>query len=368
MKLTWLQAVNSLKVNRKVILVMLVALINSDRLSARSSALLNDGKNPRKDSVVYDFLFVGSKYQNQFAFLGRNFGQSIPFVTGDLTYYFNNRLWVSGSAFKFMDESIPFQTAVTAGYRADLSKRIDVNVSGGQFFIQSGEGSGSIEQLGFYQGGFGLDWTILYSTLQAQVMAFDDQDFFLISQHSRYFEFNEKLFNKIGVSFQPMFTITWGTNRFYYSEDPVLQNRGIKNPRALIRSAKNPSKGGTSSTPGNSGSTTPGQGNGQGNNGNNGNNGNSSNSGGNNTGAGTTTPEPLSEPTGSTEDGSKPGFLSWEFALPLTFQWGNFTLECTSRYATPLNVIAGDPSKPVFIQTFDLYYSIPVKRKKKVRI
>jgi hypothetical protein len=326
-------------------------------------------KKPRRDTTVYDFLYIGTKYQNQFAFLGRNFGQPIPFVSGDLTYNLSNNLWVSGSAYQFMDNAIAFQSSLSAGYRRDISNRVDVNISAGQFFMQSGEGSDQIDQIGFYQGGVGLDWTILYSTFQAQVMTYSTQDYFLISQHSRYFQFNNKLFNTVAVSFQPMFTITWGTSRFYYSEDPILQSRGIVNPKALAKKATNPSTG-TGST-GSSGSTNPGQGKGkgQGQGNSNGNSGGGNNSGGNtDTDVPTDVLDPSTDPATPTVDGSTPGFLSWEFALPISFQWGNFTFESTSRYASPLNVITGDPSRPVFIQTFDLYYSIPIKRKKKIRI
>jgi uncharacterized membrane protein YgcG len=329
-------------------------------------ATLHEDIKPQSDTIVYDFLYIGTKYQNQFAFLGRNFGQPIPFVTGDLTYNLNSNLWISGSAYQFIDNAIAFQTSLSAGYRGDISSRVDFNISAGQFFMQSGEGSANIDLIGFYQGGVGLDWTILYSTLQMQVMTYSTQDYFLISQHSRYFLFNNKLFNKIEVAFQPMFTVTVGSSRFYYVDDPILQNRGIVNPKALARKAMNPSAGNNAA--GVPGTTNPGQGQGkgQGQGNSNGNSAGGNSSSGGNSGAGTTTPVPV--PSTSSANGSTPGFLSWEVALPISFQWGNFTFECTSRYASPMNVIEGDPSRPVFIQSFDLYYSIPIKRKKKIRI
>lgn len=306
---------------------------------------VNSDSTARRDSVVYDYIYLGGRYQNQFAFLGRNFGQSIPFVTGDLTYYTNFNLWVSASAYHFFDSQIPFQSSLAAGFKGDISKRVDYNLSYGQFLMQAHDSVNTIGRIGFYQAGLGLDWGILYSTVQAQVMAYSTQDVFITSQHSRYFEFNDKLFRKIAVSFQPVLSFTWGTSRFYYSDDPVLTERGITNPRALLKSGNaNTNNNGVNGTNGNNG------------------NGNGNSGNGNNTGT-----TPPSDEVINANEGNQLALLNWEFLFPITFQWGNVTLECTSRYSHPVNVIEGDPSRPIFIQSLDLYYSIPVKRKKKIR-
>jgi hypothetical protein len=46
-----------------------------------------------KDSlkvVKYDYLFLSTKYQNAFTFIGRDFGQDLSLQTVDLIYYFSN--------------------------------------------------------------------------------------------------------------------------------------------------------------------------------------------------------------------------------------------------------------------------------------
>jgi hypothetical protein len=333
-----------------------------------STPALSEGHSARKDSVLYDFIYVGGKYQSQFAFLGRNFGQRIPFVTADLSYVRSN-FWVSGSVYRFYENSIPVQSSISGGYSTEFSKKVDFNVSYTQFLIPANEGIARLQSLGLFQTTTGLDWNYLYSTLQVQVLAYDQPDVFISSQHSRYFEFNKKLFKRITVSFQPVFSFTLGTSRFYYSDDEALVARGITNPWALLRSGSGGNPGGQGGGQGSGGGQ--GNGNGQGNGGGQG----SGNPGGGNPGGGASGGNPGGS-SGSTagvgttdpeSDGKKIGMLNWEFALPVSFQWGRFNLELSSRYAHPLNVIEGDLSEPTFIHGFDLYYHIPIKRTKRIK-
>lgn len=298
------------------VLIMIVTLCYADRFPAAQKDSLT------RDSTVYDFIFLGARYQNQFTFLGRNYGQKIPFVTADLMYYTHFNLWVSVSGYSFSESSIPLQSAISIGYLGDLTKKIDYNLSFTEFLIPANDQITALQSLSFFQATIGLDWNYLYSTLQTQVMLYSSPDVFITSQHSRYFIFNKKLFNKIEVSFQPAFSFTLGTSRFMYSPDESLGGRGPRNPNAV---------------------NNPGNGNG---------NGNGNPGGGN--------PE---EP--DTSAGNRISFLSWDMALPITFQWGRFSLEYGIRYTHPLNVIEDDESGPTVIHGIDLYYHIPVKRLKK---
>ncbi len=356
----------TLRFSRMLLIVVITASATISVAGSNDSDSTLD-ENSIKDTAIYDFLFIGGKFQNQFAFMGRNFGHRIPFATNDLTYFTNFNLWLSASAYHFFDNAIPFQSSVSIGYGGDITRKIDYNVSYSHFLIPATDQISKLQSLGFVQATVGLDWNILYSTLQAQVMTYSTPDYFFVSQHSRYFEFSQKLFGKVTVSFQPAFAVTLGTSRFYYSTDESLTGRGggPTNPRAILATG-----GGNNSGGGDPGRGNPGNGNGNGNGNSNGNgNGNSGNPGnpGNPGGPGT----PPVDPGGDDDEislddpGKQMGFLSWEAVLPITFQWGKFTVEYSSRYAHPLNVIAGDPSRPVLLQSVDLYFSIPVKRKRK---
>ena len=124
-----------------------------------------EGKSP-----VYDFLIINGKYQSAFTFLGRDFGQTIPFGSFDIMYFFNSGLYFNISSFKFLQTDIPLQYGVTLGYFKEISKNTDINISYSQFIVNQSSGITGIENLGFLQATFGLDWGIMYSTIQPQVL------------------------------------------------------------------------------------------------------------------------------------------------------------------------------------------------------
>jgi hypothetical protein len=137
-----------------LLLCMISVCINA----SVAGSIQNDSATSIRDTVAYDFLFMGGKYQNQFTFMSRNFGQRIPFVTNDLTYYTNFNLWLSASAYHFFDEAIPFQSSVSIGYGGNISKKLDYNVSYSHFLIPASNRISELQSLGFVQTTIGLDW------------------------------------------------------------------------------------------------------------------------------------------------------------------------------------------------------------------
>ncbi|MFC4870363.1 hypothetical protein [Negadavirga shengliensis] len=165
---------------------------------------------------VYDFILLNAKFNDRFTFMGRDFGQTIPTLSTDVMYYFHTGLYFNVSAFRFLEPEIPYQYALSLGYQTDLSAKTDLNVSYSQFLVSGSSEVTGIQNMGFLQGTFGLDWDYLYSTLQLQGLFNDKTDVFISSQHSRYFEFDQRLFKTITVSFEPAFSFMWGTSRFYH--------------------------------------------------------------------------------------------------------------------------------------------------------
>jgi hypothetical protein len=183
--------------------------------SGMSFSQETDSTGKEEKSPVYDFLIINGKYQSAFTFLGRDFGQTIPFGSFDIMYFFNSGLYFNISSFKFLQTDIPLQYGVTLGYFKEISKNTDINISYSQFIVNQSSGITGIENLGFLQATFGLDWGIMYSTIQPQVLFNEKNDYFLGSHHSRYFEIDQKLFKKVTVSFEPKISILAGTSRFY---------------------------------------------------------------------------------------------------------------------------------------------------------
>ena len=189
-----------------------------------------DSIGKEEKAPVYDFLIVNGRYQSAFTFLGRDFGQTISFGSLDLMYFFNSGVYFNISSFKFLQTDVPLQYGLTLGYFKEISNTTDFNISYSQFIVNQSTGITGIENLGFLQSTFGLDWGIMYSTVQPQVLFNEKNDYFLGSHHSRYFEIDQKLFKKITVSFEPKFSILAGTSRFYQSGfDGLLETDQIEN-------------------------------------------------------------------------------------------------------------------------------------------
>lgn len=187
-----------------------------------ASAITEDSLEVKKKEIKYDYIILSGKYNNAFTFLERDFGQSTPFLSSDIMYYFNSGWFIDVSGFKFLQPGIPLQTSVSLGFQKALSKKTDLSLSYSQFLVADKSTAVGIQNAGYLQTTFGLDWKILYSTIQLQGLFNENPDFFISTTHSRYFEFDQKLFKAFTVSFEPKLTVVGGTSRFYllggYSE------------------------------------------------------------------------------------------------------------------------------------------------------
>jgi len=265
---------------------MLIFLALGSHVSAQETDTTT--LEPKEDK--YDFVILSGKYHNAFTFFGRDFGQTIPFVSTDLMYYFHSGFYVNASGFKFMETDLPIQYSLSLGYRRDLTENTDLNVSYSQFLVSGNSSVAGIQNLGLLQTTFGLDWNYLYSTIQVQGLFSDRPDIFLSSQHSRFFQFDQKLFKAITISFEPKFTLTAGSSRFYNLGDyPELDESDINKLEKL-------------------------------------------------------------------------NILSWDFMLPVSFEYKSFEMEVFSRYVAPLNLPEFDQSRNRFIHGVQLNYFLGIKR------
>jgi len=263
---------------------LLILLVINVKVFAQDSDTVSSEKSK------YDFVIVSGKYNNAFTFFGRDFGQSIPFVSTDVMYYFHSGFYINASGFKFIDTELPIQSSLSVGYRRDLSKNTDLNVSYSQFLVTENSSVAGIQNLGLLQTTFGLDWNYLYSTIQVQGLFSDRPDLFLSSQHSRFFQFDQKLFRSITVSFEPKFTLTAGSSRFYnLGAYPEMEASDIKKLEKI-------------------------------------------------------------------------NILSWDFMLPVSFEYKSFEMEVFSRYVAPLNTPVFDNSRNRFIHGIQLNYFLAIKR------
>ena len=279
-------------------LIIFYLLITHLILFAQNSSAIIDS-SAIKENPVYDFVLFDARYQNQYAFWGRNYGQRIPLATATLSYYFHSNIWIGASAFLPLQSAVPVQTGLSIGFYKEFTDKCDWNSSYSQFYIPDNSIPSSSKTQGYFQTTVGLDWGVLYSTLQAHLLVNNNSDVFFSTHHSRYFEFNKKLWQKIKVSFEPKFSFTFGTHHFDFADAEVVIGPG----------------GGAAKTP-----------------------------------------------QSSTDQDNRLRPLNWDFLLPIKFEIGKFTLEPSYRYTVPLSTTATDPSKSLFLFSSTLGYYIPVKK------
>ena len=164
----------------------------------------------------YDYLIINGKFSDRFMFAGRDFGMKVPIFTSDMMYLFHSGWYLNATAVQIMDPYIPSQYALSVGYLRDISDKVALNAAYSQFLVAGESQLAGVQNLGFLQAGIGFDWNILYSTIQFQGLIHQYPDLFITSKHSRYFEFDQRIFRQIVVSFEPSLSFMIGTSQFYH--------------------------------------------------------------------------------------------------------------------------------------------------------
>ncbi len=276
------------------LIILIVSLALSLQLEAQ-----NVSRNIVKDTSKYNFIIIDSRYQNQFAFWGRNYNQKIPFLATSLMYYIHSGVWIGASNFSFFNQAIPTQYGLSLGYFKEVTPKIDWHSSYSQFYVQSSSVPSPYNTQGYFQTTFGIDWGLLFSNFQAHVLINQHSDFFFTTYHSRYFEFNELFLKKVKVSFEPKVSFTCGTHNFEYANGLVFA----------------PGGGGV-----------------------------------------------ISQPGPDAGQGSKIQALNFDFVFPLKFAVSYFSIEPSWKYTLPMNANPIYPASGFSIFALEASYYIPIKR------
>lgn len=162
-----------------------------------------------------NYLIASTGFINRANFMSRDFGQKLPLSSTELLFWHNSGIYLTALASKFMDPNLSWQNGLGLGYSVSISPRVDADVSYHHFFGASNLNSSGKDQIGMLQGTWGLDWGILYSSTQAIYLVNDPGDFFLVSRHSRYFEFDRRIGGVATFSFEPQVTFYLGTSNYY---------------------------------------------------------------------------------------------------------------------------------------------------------
>ena len=193
----------------------LLFLLNALWISTGYSQKQDSVETVSSETAIYDFLLVSGQYQTRTTFMGRDFGQKMPFFSTDAMYWHHSGVYLTASFSKFFVEDLTWQKGFGLGFAGQFSKKTDFDLSISEFWGASYLNASGTDNIGIVQGTVGLDWGMLYSTTQFQFLINDPADFFIVSNHSRYFELDKRLWEKAVLSFEPRLSFFFGTSNYY---------------------------------------------------------------------------------------------------------------------------------------------------------
>ncbi|GAA4055056.1 hypothetical protein GCM10022409_47760 [Hymenobacter glaciei] len=161
-------------------------------------------------------------YGSNSSFFGRTQTTRYPYTAGELTYKSRFGVWGSAVGYNLLNTtSFVDETDLSAGWDGDISKKVDASVSYSRFLFAANSPLVKSSVNNSLDGYLGWDWGYVYSRLNAAYLFGDTDDFFLVLDNSRNFEF-EKVFSPKGyVAVEPRVSLTTGTQRF--SETSLVQ-------------------------------------------------------------------------------------------------------------------------------------------------
>jgi len=194
---------------------VLFFLLSAIWMSSGYGQELDSAKLDSTKAVSYDYLLVSSQYQTRTTFMGRDFGQKNPFFSSDAMFWHNSGIYLTASLSKFFVEDLSWQKGFGLGFSGQFSEKADFDVSISEFWGGSYINATGTDNVGIVQGTVGWDWDLLYSTTQFQFLINESSDFFIVSNHSRYFELDKRLWQKAILSLEPRFSFFFGTSNYY---------------------------------------------------------------------------------------------------------------------------------------------------------
>ena len=280
------------------------------------------GNSFSKDSIVesapekFNYFITGINYGSNAPFFGRAYGRKNPFVSADLIFKSKPGIWMSASAFNYFNETKLKELDLSAGWDFKLFV-FDATVSYAKYFFSTDMGLVKATTTNLADAYLSLDWNILYSTLGGGFIFGNNSDFFLALGNSRYFQIDSLAKRANYLSFEPKMVLVAGTQTF----SSTYQETNFYTYDYSTYSGTT-----TTNQPKGTGSLPPG-----------------------------TSPSGITSET--TSSSKSFNILNIEFAIPVTYNYKKVSFEVNPRYCIPLNLIEGDPSKPVFIINAGIYFT-----------
>jgi hypothetical protein len=274
---------NIIIVGASLLILPGMALGQSDSLSPKTVDTVSaDGSRAKIHS-----LYTGLGGGTNLIYLGSTISDGKPFYSASLTYGYRNSLFVSASALH-MSGTDPFVSlyATTLNYSHSFNSWFDISADVAGYKTAGSYGDSLFSDFASVNLTTGFDWKLIYTRVSLYGLISDENGFYLQVRNSRYFETPEFFKGKARVSFDPDIDMLFGE---------LVNVETLSGMKLYGKTAPFIHYGKRNGSPGEN-------------------------------------------------SNRRFGLLDFEFSIPVTFSYGNFSLEGTASYLLP---VRSDPYYPV---------------------
>lgn len=270
------------KKNRIIVCATLVMALFSPGLSQQDTLqkAVTDTLHPGNSSASIHSLYAGAGAGSNMIYLGSSISNNLPFYSASITYGLKNSLFASVSA-THLSETYPYVAFYSAAlnYSHTFNSWFDISADIAGYNTAESLQDSLFSDFVFANLTTGFDWKLIYTRISFSEIVSEENGFYLQVSNSRYFETPDFFKGKSFVSFDPAIDILFGD---IISIETETGSTKYGNSPPFNHSKKKP--------------VNP--------------------------------TEKITE---------KFGLLDIEFSLPVTFNYGKFSIEAESSYLLPVN-------------------------------
>lgn len=269
---------------------------------SQADSLSQSGNAPETESLTpIHSLYAGAGSGSNMIYLGSTISQNQPFFSASVTYGFRNKLFASASAthIREVDPYLAFYS-LSLNYSHTFNSWFDISSSIAGYKVPESLQETLFTDFTFINFTTGFDWNLIYTKLSFGGLISEDSRGYLQIRNSRYFETPEFFKGKGQISFDPNIN-TLFSEMVKIESITGITKYGASPPFRHFK--KNPN----------------------------------------------TTTDIYS---------SKFGLIDFEFSLPVTFSYGNFSIEVESTYILPAYTNSDYPAQKGFSFFLNAYLKI----------
>lgn len=156
--------------------------------------------------------FAGTGFGSNMVYLGSTISGNQPYIYGNLTYGYKNKLYASVSPVHLSgtDPFLAFYIG-SISYNHVFNSWFDISAGAYRYQITSSLKDSLFSSFTYGDLTTGLDWRILYTKLTFGGLLSEENQFYLQIRNSRFFQTPDFFNKKYNISFDPYFNLLFGS-------------------------------------------------------------------------------------------------------------------------------------------------------------